>query len=206
MSNLIAGCGKSVLTSSIVDALTDSKSCLVTYYFCDYADKRTLDPAAILGTITGQLLNYTELIPLAIEQLIEKNLGDDKCPDLNVLHDIFRAAIQLFPAVTIVLDGIDEIDESGQKIFYTALNKLIQDAGNRLKLLISCRDDATNILRTPPETSFRVHLQPSNIGLDIEEYIHHSVESLLANREIVLRDSLLKEVMIEKLVEGAQGM
>jgi hypothetical protein len=203
---LTAGCGKSVLTSSIIDTIMASKSCVVAYYFCDYVDKRTLDPVAILGTIIQQLLEIREILPLTIEKLIEKNFADDKSPDLGVLRDILSAVIQLFPAVTIIFDGIDEMDDGSQKIFYTTLNKLIQDTSPVLKLLISCRDDATHILRTPTRTSYRIRIQASNIALDIEEYIRYAVELLLANGELVVQDSTLKETVIETLVKGAQGM
>jgi Cdc6-like AAA superfamily ATPase len=202
---LTAGCGKSVLTSSIIDALTTSKSHTVAYYFCDYVDKRTLDPLAVWGSITRQLLEIREM-PLTVEKLLERNFGDDKTSDLQVLRETLSAVIQLFPDVMIILDGIDEIDDDSQKIFYSTLNKLIQDAGPILKLLVSCRDDATHALRTPAGTSFRVHLQPANIAIDIEDYIRYSVKALLESGELVVQDSLLQEIMIETLVKGAQGM
>lgn len=44
-----AGCGKSVLSSSIVDSLGSTEN--VVYYYCDYSDKRTLDPANLFGTL-----------------------------------------------------------------------------------------------------------------------------------------------------------
>ena len=112
-------------------------------------------------------------MPLTIEKLIEKNFGDDRTPDLHVLHDILSAVIQLCPAVTIVLDGIDEIDDDSQKALFSSLNKLIHDSSPTLKLLVSCRDDATHALRNSAGSSFRVHLQPSSIALDIEDYIRH---------------------------------
>lgn len=57
-----------------------------------------------------------------------------------------------------------------------------------------------------PRITYRIRLQPSNIALDIEEYIRYKVELLLANGELVVQDSTLKETVIETLVKGAQGM
>jgi ankyrin repeat protein len=53
---------------------------------------------------------------------------------------------------------------------------------------------------------FRVHIQPSTLALDIGDYISYNVGSLLESGDLVTQDPALKEIIIEKLVRGAQGM
>lgn len=194
------------MASGIIDALyTSSKSCAVAYYFCDYVDKRTLDPAAILRTIAQQLLENREM-PLAIEKLITANCGNHRSADLLGSLSILVAAIRTYPAVAIVLDGTDEMEEESQKALLSALNMLASDADLTLKLLISCRDDSSRVLKFPTMMTFRVHIQPSSLALDIEDYISHTIDSLLMDSKLVVQDPVLKEIIIEKLVKGAQGM
>lgn len=203
---MTAGCGKSVLASSIIDALiASSQPHVLTYYFCDYVDKRTLDSVTILGTITQQLLEKIE-IPPTIEKLITENYGDERTPDWRGAVDVLVAVIRLFPAVTLILDGIDEVDEDNRKALFFALNRLGNHSKTTLKLLISCREDAIQSLKIPAMTSFRIHIQPSSLALDIKDYISCTIESLFESGYLVIQDLGLKEIIIDKLAEGAQGM
>jgi hypothetical protein len=134
---LTAGCGKSVLASSIVDTLTaSSQSHTLTYYFCDHIDKRTLDATAILGTITRQLLERIE-IPPTVENLITENYGEQRSPDWLGAIDVLVAVMRLFPAVAVILDGIDEMDEDNRKALFSALNKMGKNGGPSLRLFLS---------------------------------------------------------------------
>jgi NACHT domain len=203
---LAAGCGKSVLVSSIIDDLiASSQSHALAYYFCDHVDKRTLDAIAILSTITRQLLEKNE-IPPTIEKLITENYGDQRAPDWLGALDVLVAVTQLFPSITMILDGIDEMDEENRKTFLSAVNRLGYDRGPPLKLLISCREDITQSLRILSTTVFRVHIQPSSLALDIEDYVSYTIQSMLENGNLAIQDPALKEIIIEKLVSGAQGM
>jgi hypothetical protein len=203
---LAAGCGKSVLASSIIDALIASSQLhILTYYFCDYVDKRTLDSVAILGTITQQLLENIE-IPPTIEKLITENYGEERTPDWRGAFDVLVAVMRLFPAVTLILDGIDEVDEDNRKALFSAINRLGNHSSSILKLLISCREDAIQSLKIPAITPFRIHIQPSSLALDIKDYISYSIESLLESGYLVIQNLRLKEIIINKLAKGAQGM
>jgi hypothetical protein len=158
-----------------------------------------------LSTIARQLLEKIE-IPPAIEKLITENYGDQRNPDWLGAIDLFTAAMRHFPAVTLILDGIDEMDEDNRKALFSALNKLGNNRGHSLKLLLSCREDATQSLKTQAMRCFRVHIQPSSLALDIGDYISHTVGSLLGSGNLVIQDPALKEVIIDRLLGGAQGM
>ncbi|KAL8818330.1 MAG: hypothetical protein Q9223_003017 [Gallowayella weberi] len=53
----IPGCGKTILTSSIIDALQRDSALSkpsIVYYYCHYADQRTLQAERIVGTVLKQ--------------------------------------------------------------------------------------------------------------------------------------------------------
>jgi hypothetical protein len=175
------------------------------YYFCDHVDKRTLDSIAILGTITRQLLENIEISP-SIEKLINENYSDARTLDWRGAVNVLVAVMHLLPAVTIILDGIDEVDEGNRKVLFSSLNKLINDGGPTLKLLISCREDATLSLKISGMTTFRISMQPSRLAPDIEDYVSYTIEALLESGHLVIQDPSLKGILIDKLAEGARGM
>ncbi|KAL8727649.1 MAG: hypothetical protein Q9166_005885 [cf. Caloplaca sp. 2 TL-2023] len=74
----IAGCGKTILASTIIDALRLNavpQEAGVVYHYCDYADQRTLQADRILGTILKQLFSNGH-IPEAVEKRIPKDYGE----------------------------------------------------------------------------------------------------------------------------------
>jgi hypothetical protein len=56
------------------------------------------------------------------------------------------------------------------------------------------------------EKIFRVQILPSSISTDIAQYVRDATSLHLSKGELVLQDSSLQEVIVEKLVEGAHGM
>lgn len=61
----IPGCGKTILASGLVDALSghftvaERATC---YYYCEYQDQSTLDSTVIIGTLIRQLIEQVELM------------------------------------------------------------------------------------------------------------------------------------------------
>jgi hypothetical protein len=85
---ITAGCGKSVLASSIIDALAATN--LVAFYYCDYADKRALDPANLFGTLARQLLDNVEIVPESLACAIEAAAHDgDQLTDQSIALKFF---------------------------------------------------------------------------------------------------------------------
>jgi hypothetical protein len=203
----LAGCGKTVLASGVVEALnsSDLDDVEVTYYYCDYADKASLEPAFVLGALVrGLLRNYN--IPEEVGQLIEQQYFDGKrTPETS---DVFRVLMQTvcwFQNVILVVDGIDEVDEADRNTILRCLKTLISCPGLSVKVLITSREDQNvlSILSPLPEASFRVSLLESATSNNIESYVRDSVELMLP---VVLGNANLKDEVIQTLITGAKGM
>jgi hypothetical protein len=47
---------------------------------------------------------------------------------------------------------------------------------------------------------------PKHVAADIDIFVRHAVRSLIASRELMIRESSLEDEIIEKLASGAKGM
>ncbi len=202
-----AGCGKTVLASGVVEALKSFNldDVEVTYYYCDHAEKASLEPAFILGALVrGLLRNYN--IPEEVGQLIERHFLDGKrTPEMSDVFQVLMQTVCWFQNVIFVIDGIDEVDKADRDTILRCLKTLISCPGLSVKVFITSREDQNvlSILSPLPEASFRVSVLESTTADNIESYVRDSVESMLP---VLLRNANLKEEVVQTLITGAKGM
>ncbi|KAH8769344.1 hypothetical protein F5882DRAFT_362504, partial [Hyaloscypha sp. PMI_1271] len=202
-----AGCGKSVLASAIIDALPKSTtSSAVTHYYCDYADKRTLEPINIFASLAKGLLQHVP-IPSSVERLIVKCYGNgNKSPELgDVLQILGTLVEEVFDSVTMVLDGLDEVKDCDRQSINQAF-KSLWGGTKPIKLLLCSRDNDVSAMTPPHVVKHRLQVLPTAISDDIKVYVTHSVRTLLADGSLVVGDEDLEQLIIDCLVDGAKGM
>lgn len=179
------------------------------FYYCDYADKRTLFPSAVFSTLARQILEKVPEIPESIASMIERASHDgDRLTDHSKALAILQKSIEsisqpLYP----VLDGLDECTEHSQKIICSGLRELLHHANPTTKLYITSRSELDTSLDLNPFIKMSsILVSPSAIALDIEPYIRASTKQLVANGSLVLRDPTLEDLIVHRLVKGAKGM
>ncbi|TVY80507.1 hypothetical protein LSUE1_G008386 [Lachnellula suecica] len=84
----IPGCGKSVLASSVIDSLLTSQP--VFYYYCDYADKRTLDVSNIFGTLARQCLEKVETFDSLADDIEKAGHDGERLTEQSKALELFR--------------------------------------------------------------------------------------------------------------------
>lgn len=130
----ILGCGKTILASSLVDALSAHFTVAeraICYHYCEYQDQSTLDSTVIIGTLIRQLIepvDLTEEIEADILQCFDQGATT---PVVEQLIKLLLMVISRFCEVFVVLDGIDELDKEGQ----TTIVDLIRQLKTSRKLL-----------------------------------------------------------------------
>ncbi|KAK0118571.1 hypothetical protein ONS95_007457 [Cadophora gregata] len=203
----IPGCGKSVLASSIVDSLLTNNT--TVYYYCDYSDKRTLDPANLFGALARQVLGKLKSIPETLAATIENAAHDgDRLTDSSCALESLRKGIELCSdPIYISVDGIDELTEESQKTICHGLKDLIDGNSVPIRLFLTGRQDLSSLLHIPSIVPFTsISVAPSVIASDIRNFVQASTRRRVAEGMLVLQDSSLEELIVEKLVNGARGM
>jgi hypothetical protein len=178
----------------------------VAYHYCDYADKRTLEPIVILGSLARTLYENID-IPTEINELITETYRDgERAPEAKEVLEILSRTIDLFKNIVLVVDGIDEVKEENRQPIYDALKTLIQNHKVPVRLFMSCREDILSSVSTIRTSNFRLQISERTISMDIEGHIHHSVASLILTGDLVIRKPELEGAIVEALIEGAKGM
>lgn len=204
----IPGSGKSVLASIVIEDIRDSrKEANLSYHYCDYSDKRSLEPANILSALTHGLLSRIEIPTKVAEDIARAFQDGGRMPDIDEVLQILSATVAEFDSVTFVLDGLDEVGELDRLSVCGALRGLITDNANTvIRLFITSRDNATSTLFTPTSSTFRVQASPDALALDINSFIRHSVRGLIETGRLRIRESELEEIIVQSLIRGAKGM
>ncbi|KAL8778333.1 MAG: hypothetical protein Q9213_007463 [Squamulea squamosa] len=178
----IPGCGKTVLASFIVDALQSaavSRKFSIIYYYCDYADQRTLETDRILGTILKQFLRNGH-IPEAVARMIPQGYGEDAYTLSTIeLIDLICVAIKQTSLTFIIIDGLDECERTSRKEISILLDRLQKIDTPIVKILISFRQE-DQMLRTSQELP-TIYMTSSTLEDDIRLFVSASVRSRLTS-------------------------
>ena len=203
----LAGCGKSVLASSIVDTLVVSST--IIYYYCDYSDKRTLDPANLFGTLARQVLVKMEGIPEDLAIAIENAAQDEnRLTDTSCALGLLRRSIeQCEDPINIAIDGIDEMTEQSQKTICSGLKELMNGDLSPIRLFLTGRENLSRSLDIPSTLPFTsISISSSMITSDIRKFVEASTRRKIVEGTLVLQDPGLEELIVSELVSGAKGM
>lgn len=203
----IPGCGKSVLVSSVIDSFNATGT--FVFYYCDYADKRTLEPSNVFASLAKQALEHVQILPETLASEIEQAEHDgEKLANPTEALIILQKSLDLVTSpVFLAVDGLDEATESSQILIYKNLKQLVENSGLPVKLLITGRDELGLLLMLDLSIPFaRIPLSSTVISLDIENYVRASTRRRISDGLLVIGDPDLEELIIDELVKGAKGM
>ncbi|KAF7944130.1 hypothetical protein EAE96_010534 [Botrytis aclada] len=206
----IPGSGKSVLVSSLIDGskMAFPAETAISYYYCDYADKRTLSPSGLFSFISQQLFRDMNEIPEALIAIFESDYPDETTsPSLDQIVALLIKAIDELSSVAIFIDGLDEMLDSDRRLTFSILTNILNEVTSPVKLFISSREDVSYLFQSSSDlTTFKVHLQTKFTSPDIEAYIRYAIDELITSGELVLGNLALKEDIFNVLKDGAKGM
>ena len=176
----------------------------VVYYYCDYADQRTLHLDRILGSLLKQLFINRE-IPEHVEmQLLEIYAGGTRSPAENALSSLFCSVIASHPGLHIVFDGLDECE----KRVWQAILKLLKHLGateqSKVKIFITCVEGGS--VSHHLANLACLQYSSSSSAEDIRAFVTSEVRSKVEDGELRIRNPKLEQEIISELVTRAHGM
>ena len=203
----IPGSGKSVLMSIAIDHIinhTRASDMRVIYYYCDYADQRTLQIDCILGTILKQLFK-AERIPKPLESHVTSAFENgSRVPAASVLLNLVHSAINLDSEIYLIFDGLDECVKEVQQEILALIERLALSARSTIKVLMSCREEDPIVKRL--QTFQKIYVTPSCLEDDIEFFVVGSVQSRMEARDLRIHSLELKNTVIAELTQKANGL
>ena len=198
-------------SSSLIDRLTgdvstpSAKASKVIYYYCDYADQRTLQLDRILGSLLKQLfLNYK--IPEHIElQLLQIYAGGTRLPAESALSAVFCSSIvALYSELYIVFDGLDECAKSVWQAMLKVFKQVTAMRNSNVKTFTTCVEEGS--ISHHLANAACIQLSSAATKQDIKAFVTSSVRSKIEDRDLRIRNPKLEQDIISELVSRANGM
>lgn len=176
----------------------------VAYYYCDYADHRTLETVSILGTIIMQLLRTIQ-IPAKVQEDIFRIYDNGlRTPMVEELIGVHNSVIKNFSEIYIVIDGLDECDKDTRHDILSYIKEIAISNISLVRVFVSCREE-DQILHSLKLHSY-IHLTASMLSDDIESFVVNSVSSRIKSEDLKIRNPALEREIIAELMAKADGM
>lgn len=204
----IPGSGKTILASSIVESLIADPvdpSHLICFYYCDYADHQTLDPAIMLGTFVRQILERSHHAEGLREWVLNQWANHDSRPLARELLPAILDAFERFEHVTIVIDALDELSPPHQHECGSIISRFLGLSACQVKVFLSCRFEAI-VLNKVPQPRFSIALSPKLLSKDIYRFVEDMVQDKIDSKDLTIQDPALQQEINDKLHEGAEDM
>lgn len=133
---LIAGSGKTILSSLVIDSLTETyKSVPTIYFYCHYGELERQETSSIIGSLLKQLSMRCETLDPKIMSAYKNGTSLDKKSSENSLATILASFEQTF----IVVDALDECCVEERKAIVKLLTRLLK--GSRVKVFLTSRPE-----------------------------------------------------------------
>ena len=220
--NGIPGSGKSTLTSIVIQALLErhqqahSQRAPLAYFYCSQkgTDPRTAKTGEILRAVLRQLIGCDTQLALrgtAGQEFRQRNekakqRGAQILPlDISETVTQILAITEMNPII-IVLDALDEVDDSERVELFDALERIIQESPNVVKIFVSSRRDED--IRENFEHCAQIRIDDISTHDDIERFIEHKITVAITTKKLLRGkvSSALRKDILRALSEGARGM
>ncbi len=200
----LAGCGKTVLSATVLDHLTEKSNGLVLSFFFDFGDitKQTVD--YMLRSLAFQLYQGGTGSVGPLDASFRTHQDGRQQPTTAALQDVIVKMLTIQKRVYIVLDALDESMTRGELISWIRDMASSPELGH-VQLLCTGRPESEFLRDLPLLVGEQncISLDKEAVNADIRSY----VEAQLSQRRDFqsLSPQLLEEIRT-KVGDGADGM
>ena len=206
---MIAGSGKTYLTSRVIDEIQDALQCNpnhegLAYFYCNRNETERQAPLSVLRSFVRQLSTtasdddsiHKNLRQLYIQtRLKASELGMNSCKDLLLEFT------NLYPKTTLILDASDECDSRKRSILLETFDYILDHALRPVKIFISSRPDGD--IKERFKGRANIQIQATDNHDDIATFVQSEITKHRRWKKI--SRELQKEI-VETLQERSQGM
>ncbi|KIJ96419.1 hypothetical protein K443DRAFT_107302 [Laccaria amethystina LaAM-08-1] len=174
-----SGCGKTILSSAIIDHLSKSQCSLATgYFFFDGRDSQKelqLHDKLIRSLIWQFSLKCGGSVPKVLGNLYSRCGGGYQQPSLDDLHNVLQMILCGFDSAYIILDALDECSERDKVLDWVQSVILLKDENLRLHLITTSRPEKE--INDKFDSYECLDLVEASENHDIELYLDHQLQT-----------------------------
>jgi len=201
----IPGAGKTILSSLAIEEALEQcdKSYAVAFFYCDYKNTASQSPLNVLGSIASQLAQQS---PLCFEKLkayyesCNPESAFPTCPNEHILQKLIQEMAQSFEDVAILVDGLDECGTTTVEVVELLIG--LSNTALNVKTLFASRDEVH--IRDLLEDYEKISIAARSS--DLKLYVASEIELRIRTKKLRLKSNELREHIMDKLVNGADGM
>ena len=202
----IPGAGKTVLASSVIEEAlrTSNPSTAVAFFYCDYKDPATQDLSLILGSLAQQFAKQDEESFTKLRDFYKAHNSEHQSNvtyDSDALSTLVKDVTLVFDSALIIVDGLDECGRSAS-VVVDALAALNEIDDSTIKTIFLSRDEIEIRERLDDYTKVSIAATSSDLRL----YVGAEIDIRMRKKKLRIKDQSLKEYIMNRLVEGAEGM
>ena len=158
----------------------------LVYYYCSYADPRSLTKSQILGNLLRQLLLKDAVSEEAERGLLSEFLKNERNPADNKLVQEIRSALERGCGLYIIFDGLDECNDETLRYISDFLIRLTECTSVGARAFMTCREESQVLesLRAWPQLQLNEVVSVN----DIRSFVASSIRSRIEKRELKITD------------------
>ncbi|THZ58378.1 purine and uridine phosphorylase [Aureobasidium pullulans] len=194
----LSGCGKTVLSSTIIQHLLKEANFSTFYFYFDFSRQDQQEHENMVRYLLDQVYDKSPKAGKAIDVLFEMNGKGKQQPGVTQMEEVLAAIFRQLDRVTIVLDALDESQKPDQIVDWC--RDIFQSEGSMVRILVTSRTQAPLWL----EENQVVPIRANEISADISSYVHGRLESDEFQRW--KNEAALRTDVAEVLTRKANGM
>ncbi|KAL8942148.1 MAG: hypothetical protein Q9216_001833 [Gyalolechia sp. 2 TL-2023] len=204
----IPGCGKTILCSTIIEALQEvleaEKTSTIAYWYFDFDKSSSLGVCNMLRSLIKQLCIGEPSLPLPVQEMCAKYRASGHQPTTKALLATLHSAIESIRKKTfLVLDALDEYPEISRQELIDAIKLLAESEHGDIHVLVTSRREFDIEHALSSIATQQVVIQGPAIDNDIRMHVRATlVEDARFGRLL----PSMKETIEVRLVSKAQGM
>jgi ankyrin repeat protein len=201
---VVAGSGKTILSSTIIDSLIEGEKIHTVYFYCDYRDIERMSTVGLYASLTAQILqnNFAGELPERFSKYFEDNKA--KLPQEVALYTELMVLIESIGRTRVVVDALDECTiEVRQDILKTLFE--MQKRG-KINVLVTSREenDIKYVVESFGVPNVSLQIKPSATSNDLAMFVKGEIERT-DTKLSRLRESTKQEILTAITAE-AKGM
>lgn len=201
----LAGCGKTVLSATILDHLNKDTDRLICSFFFDFGDKRQRTIDGMLRSLAFQLYKCGP-DSVDLRNLFQAHQHGHDQPTIKRLKDVVCKMLAAQKKKTsIVIDALDE-SETREDLFQWMKDVILAPELNHVQLICTSRPEPEFVRYIPSLIGEENHLalDKQSINTDIRSYVVAQLSQQPRFRDKGLSQDLLDKILRE-VGEGADG-
>ncbi|XXG99472.1 hypothetical protein Hte_005811 [Hypoxylon texense] len=216
----IPGCGKSVLSSTVIEHIRHYDSCgrdvALAYYHFDFSDEVISTSGLMLRSLISQLSSWNGEPPGALEKCAAEKFykssyaKSDRLatyrdgvaqPSDEDLINILRGITEELEDVILVIDALDECIDQHELIEH--IDPILSWNTKGLRIFLSSRNTPVIASVLDTKATLTVRAESTNVGEDIKTFVQ---DQLKTHPKLRKWPASLRNEIHDTLIDGAHGM